>query len=195
MRAGRYAVKPIYAHLFATPLGNVAAALDADGRLFHLEFTDQTTTEAALGSIASAGETVIASAASCAAIEEQLGQYFRGERRAFTVPLALRGTEFQRQVWALLLSIPHGETTTYGELAARLGNPNAARAVGRANATNRIAIVVPCHRVIGANASLTGYAFGLARKQRLLALEEAIPANRNRIHTAGIVYAEAAAGP
>jgi methylated-DNA-[protein]-cysteine S-methyltransferase len=108
---------------------------------------------------------VIADPSPFAALEAQLGEYFRGERRIFNLPLVFHGTEFQRRVWNSLLTIPYGETATYGELAFRLGNPNA---------TNRIAIVVPCHRVVGANASLTGYAFGLARKERLLALEGAL---------------------
>jgi O-6-methylguanine DNA methyltransferase len=165
-------LKPVYAHLLSTPLGNVIAALDADGRLFRLEFTEEGVEEVGLR-VAAADEYVIADPAPFASLEAQLSEYFRGERRIFRLPLVFRGTEFQHRVWNSLLTIPYGETATYGELALRLGNANAARAVGRANATNRIAIVLPCHRVIGANADLTGYAFGLARKERLLALEGA----------------------
>jgi O-6-methylguanine DNA methyltransferase len=167
-------IKPVHIHLFPTALGNMVAALDADGRLFHLEFTEAPTVDEATCSIASAGEALIANARAFVALEEQLAEYLRGERRTFSLPLALRGTAFQQRVWSFLLTIPYGETTTYGEIAAQMGNPNAARAVGRANATNRIAVIVPCHRVVGANASLTGYAFGLARKERLLALEGAL---------------------
>lgn len=108
-----------------------------------------------------------------AAAREQLAAYFAGRRRGFDLPLAPEGTPFQRMVWQELLRIPPGETITYGELALRIGSPSASRAVGLANGRNPIAIVVPCHRVIGANGKLTGYAGGLARKQALLALEAA----------------------
>lgn len=101
----------------------------------------------------------------------QLNEYFAGQRRAFELPLAARGTPFQQQVWRALCDIPYGETTSYGALAARLGQPTASRAVGAANGRNPIGIVVPCHRVIGSAGALTGYAGGLERKQALLALE------------------------
>lgn len=103
----------------------------------------------------------------------QLRAYFDGELREFDLPLAPVGTDFQQRVWAALSQIPHGETASYGEVAARLGMTNAAsRAVGLANGRNPIPIVVPCHRVIGANGTLTGYAGGLERKQVLLGLEQ-----------------------
>ena len=101
----------------------------------------------------------------------QLQAYFAGELRDFELPLAARGTPFQQGVWRALRDIPYGETISYGELARRIGQPAAARAVGLANGRNPIAIVVPCHRVIGANGSLTGYGGGLARKRWLLAHE------------------------
>ncbi|NBE52707.1 methylated-DNA--[protein]-cysteine S-methyltransferase [Streptomyces boluensis] len=101
----------------------------------------------------------------------QLVEYFAGERTDFELPLHLNGTPFQREVWDGLLRIPYGETRTYGELAADLGRPQASRAVGLANGKNPIGIVVPCHRVVGANGSLTGYGGGLDRKRRLLDLE------------------------
>jgi methylated-DNA-[protein]-cysteine S-methyltransferase len=104
-------------------------------------------------------------------VEKELSEYFRGERKAFTVPLDMRGTHFQRQVWEALLGIPYGETRSYGQLANQLGNPNATRAVGAANGRNPIAIVVPCHRVIGFNGKLTGFAGGLDAKAHLLKLE------------------------
>lgn len=103
----------------------------------------------------------------------QLAEYFAGERTAFDLPLAPSGTPFQLRVWDELTRIPYGETIGYGELAARIGRPGAARAVGGANARNPIAIVVPCHRVVGGDGSLTGYAGGLGRKRALLALERA----------------------
>jgi methylated-DNA-[protein]-cysteine S-methyltransferase len=101
----------------------------------------------------------------------QLNEYFAGTRREFDLPLRLQGTTFQRSVWQALTKIPYGATLTYGEQAARIGNPNASRAVGLANGRNPISIVVPCHRVIGANGSLTGYGGGLERKRWLLAHE------------------------
>ncbi|MET8078634.1 methylated-DNA--[protein]-cysteine S-methyltransferase [Streptomyces sp. NPDC005303] len=103
--------------------------------------------------------------------EDQLEAYFKGELKAFTLELRLHGTPFQRTVWEQLRRIPHGETRTYGELADALGNPKASRAVGLANGRNPIGIVVPCHRVVGADGSLTGYGGGLERKQRLLDFE------------------------
>jgi methylated-DNA-[protein]-cysteine S-methyltransferase len=98
----------------------------------------------------------------------QLSEYFNNQRTSFDVALNPDGTHFQQQVWEMLLKIPFGETTTYGELAREMGNPKAMRAVGRANGTNKIPIIIPCHRVIGLNGSLTGFAGGLERKQWLL---------------------------
>ncbi|NMO37523.1 methylated-DNA--[protein]-cysteine S-methyltransferase [Streptomyces sp. GMY01] len=103
--------------------------------------------------------------------EEQLAAYFAGELREFTLELSLTGTPFQRRVWEELRRIPYGETRSYGELATALGAPGASRAVGLANGRNPVGIIVPCHRVVGANGSLTGYGGGLPRKQRLLDLE------------------------
>jgi methylated-DNA-[protein]-cysteine S-methyltransferase len=101
----------------------------------------------------------------------QLDEYFAGQRREFDLPLDPRGTDFQRSVWTALRAIPFGETRSYGELARQLGNPSAMRAVGAANGGNPISIVVPCHRVIGANGSLTGFGGGLDAKAWLLAHE------------------------
>ena len=101
----------------------------------------------------------------------ELNAYFAGKLREFTIPLDLRGTSFQRQVWDLLCGIPWGETRSYGQIAKGLGRPRAARAVGRAVGTNPVSIVVPCHRVIGSNGALTGYGGGLDRKAALLKLE------------------------
>ncbi|RUP05154.1 MAG: methylated-DNA--[protein]-cysteine S-methyltransferase [Mycobacterium sp.] len=102
----------------------------------------------------------------------QLDAYFAGELCDFDVPLDLHGTEFQRRVWEALLTIPYGETRSYGQIAEQIGAPGAARAVGLANGHNPIAIIVPCHRVIGAAGKLTGYGGGLDRKQTLLTLEK-----------------------
>jgi methylated-DNA-[protein]-cysteine S-methyltransferase len=103
--------------------------------------------------------------------EKQLTEYFAGERREFDLPLDMRGTPFQKEVWDALLGIPFGETKSYGDLAKQLGNPGAGRAVGAANGRNPISIVVPCHRVIGSSGKLTGFAGGLDVKARLLEME------------------------
>ncbi|MGE5323980.1 MAG: methylated-DNA--[protein]-cysteine S-methyltransferase [Actinomycetota bacterium] len=103
--------------------------------------------------------------------EEQLKAYFRGDLRDFTLPLDLHGTPFQLRCWKALRGIPYGKTCSYGDLAQRVGRPRAFRAVGQANHNNPVAIVVPCHRVIGANGTLTGYGGGLSVKQALLRLE------------------------
>lgn len=101
----------------------------------------------------------------------QLREYFAGSLRSFNLPILLEGTSFQKSVWQVLMDIPYGETISYGEQARRLGNPAAVRAVGLANGRNPVPIVVPCHRVIGANGTLTGYGGGLVIKEALLALE------------------------
>lgn len=106
-------------------------------------------------------------------VVRQLDEYFAGERREFDLPLDLRGPDFHVRCWKALLRIPYGQTWTYGQLAADVGSPQASRAVGQANHHNPVAIIVPCHRVIGSNGSLTGYGGGLAAKQFLLKLEGA----------------------
>lgn len=111
------------------------------------------------------GELVLA----CAG---ELSEYFAGKRTFFDLPLAPEGTPFQKRVWKALCSIPYGETRTYGEIAEMIGSPKAARAVGMANHNNPVMILIPCHRVIGADGSLTGYACGVEVKKRLLALEK-----------------------
>lgn len=108
---------------------------------------------------------------------DQLDEYFAGERTEFDVPLRLTGTPFQRSVWDQLLTIPYGETRSYGQLADALGRSGASRAVGLANGKNPVSIIVPCHRVIGSTGSLTGYGGGLDRKQRLLVFEGAARAS------------------
>ncbi len=106
---------------------------------------------------------------------EQLDAYFAGERKSFDLPLAAAGTPFQERVWKTLRSIPFGHTTSYGEIATRMGEPKAVRAVGAANGRNPISIIVPCHRVIGANGDLTGFGGGIERKRWLLEHEGALP--------------------
>lgn len=104
--------------------------------------------------------------------ERQLGEYFAGQRTRFELPLSFLGTPFQKTVWAALLDIPYGARRSYGDMAAGLGKPSAARAVGAANGRNPLSIIVPCHRLIGANGSLTGFAGGLDAKRYLLDLED-----------------------
>jgi O-6-methylguanine DNA methyltransferase len=103
---------------------------------------------------------------------DQLKEYFAGTRKNFTLPLDLRGTPFQKQVWAALGQVPYGQTCSYGEIASRIGKPGSARAVGMANHNNPIPIVIPCHRIIGADGSLTGYGAGIHIKEKLLNLEK-----------------------
>jgi len=151
-----------------SPIGPLTL-IAQDGRLagVHMEITRYEPDARALGpAVASESDPVLDAAAS------QLDAYFRGELTAFDLPLSLEGTPFQRCVWAALQSIPYGETISYGELARRIGQPSASRAVGLANGRNPVAIVVPCHRVIGADGSLTGYGGGMDRKRFLLALEQ-----------------------
>lgn len=109
-----------------------------------------------------------------APVEEQLGAYFAGRLTTFDVDLDPEGTEFQRKVWARLRAIPYGEVRSYGQIAAEIGQPKASRAVGLANGRNPIAVIVPCHRVIGADGSLTGFGGGLGRKKALLDLERGL---------------------
>ncbi len=105
--------------------------------------------------------------------EQQLADYFAGTLRRFSVPLDFRGTDFQKSVWAALLTIPFGETRSYSQIACAIGRPRAVRAVGAANGRNPISIIAPCHRVVGADGSLTGFAGGLEAKRTLLELERA----------------------
>jgi methylated-DNA-[protein]-cysteine S-methyltransferase len=148
-----------------TPIGDLTASFDDDGALTALDLPGRGPAEATTPGAADAeGEAV-------ARVAAQVAEYFAGERTAFDLTLRPTGTLFERRVWDELARIPYGTTTTYAELAVRIGHPGSARAVGRANGRNPIAIVVPCHRVIGSNGSLTGYAGGLELKASLLALE------------------------
>jgi len=108
--------------------------------------------------------------------ERQISEYLEGKRRVFELPLRLEGSDFQKEVWEAVSHVPYGRTASYGEIAHVIGKPGASRAVGAANGANPIPIVVPCHRVIGSNGSLTGYGGGLALKSRFLALEGILPA-------------------
>ena len=146
-----------------SPVGLLTLA-GRDGRLMHLRMVDQTYEPSHDGweSNTSAFPEAV----------DQLESYFAGELFAFELDLHMVGTPFQRKVWEALLTIPYGQTRSYGEIALQIGSPGASRAVGLANGHNPIGIVVPCHRVIGSNGSLTGYGGGLDRKRALLALEK-----------------------
>jgi methylated-DNA-[protein]-cysteine S-methyltransferase len=146
-----------------SPVGELLASADAVGRITGLHFDGHRTPARDAG--------WVRDEEALAPLRRQLEEYFAGERREFELDLAPSGTPFQLSVWRALCAIPYGETASYGEIAATVGQPGAARAVGGANNRNPIAIVIPCHRVIGANGTLTGYGGGLPRKQRLLALE------------------------
>jgi methylated-DNA-[protein]-cysteine S-methyltransferase len=146
-----------------SPVGPLTIVVDEEGRLMELSFA-----RAGRGEVAAvAGD----STAHCARVADQLREYFASERKNFELELAPRGTPFQLAVWSALRRIPFGDTISYAELARRIGKPAAVRAVGSANGANPIAVIVPCHRVIGSNGSLTGYGGGIERKQWLLTHE------------------------
>ena len=154
-----------------TPIGEIDVVTDGEGRLRVLEFHDQPQRLARALRLHHMGQTV-ETGATPAAVREGLAAYFAGALAALkAVPWAIGGTAFQRQVWNALVEIPLGEATTYARLAQRIGRPSAVRAVGLANGANPIAVVVPCHRVIGTSGALTGYGGGVERKRWLLAHE------------------------
>ena len=149
--------------IFDSPVGLLHARA-RDGALVELSFFRHRRNERP-------GDGTLDDVAIVNAAEKQIGEYFAGRRTQFDVPLDLQGPEFHRRVWAALLEIPYGKTMSYGQLATKLGAPESARAVGTANGANPVAIIVPCHRVIGADGTLVGYGGGLRRKQLLLDLE------------------------
>ncbi|HVA04401.1 MAG TPA: methylated-DNA--[protein]-cysteine S-methyltransferase [Acidimicrobiales bacterium] len=156
-----------------SPLSPLWLRADAKGRLTDLRIGDDDTGPGpqCLGDVdigLDAGRALDVAAA-------QLAEYFARQRQTFDIPLAMEGSPFQRQVWAELLQIPFGTTASYGDVAAHMGRTGAARAVGHANARNPIAIIVPCHRVIGSSGGLTGYGGGLRAKRYLLDLEAQVP--------------------
>lgn len=158
-----------YTSKFETPHGSMLVAVDEDGNVVRVVFPNEHDQWA--DEIAAKHYTAIPDADRCAAAVRQLIEYFAGKRRRFDLPLKPGGTAFQQKVWTALTTIPYGTTITYRDLARRIGNPAAVRAVGRANATNPIPIIIPCHRVIGADGSLTGFGGGLPLKEVLLRLE------------------------
>jgi methylated-DNA-[protein]-cysteine S-methyltransferase len=147
-------------YVLQTPIGALTL-LGTDQVLEEIQFDD--------GRVDAGNRQDVSKALEQAAV--QLTEYFEGKRNDFDVPLELKGSDFQKKVWNELRNIPYGETISYGDLARRVGNPSAARAVGSANARNPIPIIVPCHRVIGTNGSLVGFGGGLSTKSYLLGLE------------------------
>lgn len=157
-----------------SPCGPLLCVVNSAGAVVRIEFNDPgegRDRRKLLEKMQDAGIEIVEDPQRTAELRRQLAEYFAGERREFDLELAPEGTPFERSVWEALRTIPFGETRSYGEIAAAIGHPGAARAVGRANGANPIPIVVPCHRVIGSNGSLTGFGGGLENKSRLLELE------------------------
>lgn len=154
--------------LYQSPVGELFLEINNDGALTHLLFTGSPSFDRDM--LAGIDPDVIQEGLS--SVVQQLDEYFSGKRRDFELPLAPSGTEFQEKVWEALRTIPYGETISYRELARRVGNPDAARAVGLANGKNPISIIIPCHRVIMIDGSLGGYSGGIGIKEKLLALEQ-----------------------
>lgn len=165
---------PAWARWIDTPLGGMVAVASNQG-LGILEFVDRPMLETQFKRYtAKTGRRIVPGPhPTLDLIEQEIAEFFAGRLRVFTCPLDLAGTPFQEVVWQQLLTIPAGQVRSYADQARRIGKPNAVRAVGRANGDNRLAIIVPCHRVIGANGDLTGYGGGLWRKKQLLDLEGA----------------------
>ena len=161
-------------HRIDTSLGPIHVAFDADAAVIYLGFAEHESRRLLLAKLARLEPALRPDTAAVARLRDQLEAYATGHRQAFELRFRLHGSPFEQRVWAALQHIPFGETRSYGQLAADLGDPNLSRAVGRANGANPVSILVPCHRVIGASGALTGYAGGLAMKERLLRLEGAI---------------------
>jgi len=165
-----------FAAWLRTPLGPMIAAATSRGVCL-LEFTDRRMLETQLEILARRLRLPLVPGDNQALgqLKAELAEYFAGRRRVFEVPVQVKGSPFQERVWQELVEIPYGETRSYEEIAKRVGSPGAVRAVGQANGMNRIAIVLPCHRVVNKSGKLGGYGGGLWRKQRLLALEQGQP--------------------
>ena len=158
-----------------TPLGTMIACANENG-ICMLEFSDRKALPTELKEISKHFDANIVQGENphFKTLEKELEEYFEGKRKDFTVPLSPVGTDFQKKVWEILRTIPYGTTRSYQQQADILGNPKAVRAVANANGLNKISIIIPCHRVIGSNGTLTGYGGGIWRKQKLLELEKAI---------------------
>lgn len=164
----------VYVDTVESPAGELAFAVDGDGALVALHFVEGDGDRGLEESLEDEGFAVSRDEGRTAGAREELREYYAGERREFGLPLQLVGSEWQKAVWRELTRIPYGETRSYGQIADRLDRPGAARAVGRANATNRLPLVVPCHRVIAADGTLGGFNGGLHIKERLLEHERGV---------------------
>jgi methylated-DNA-[protein]-cysteine S-methyltransferase len=158
----------LYRSTLETPAGRLALAVDTQGTLVEILLPNRRPTAPSPEPLSPAATQGMR------AVRQQLDEYFSGKRRIFDLPMRPEGSSFEQQVWNRLLEIPYGDTTSYGAIAIALGLSNGARAVGRANGANPIPIVIPCHRVIGSDGTLTGYGGGLPLKRILLELEGAI---------------------
>ncbi|HRL22658.1 MAG TPA: methylated-DNA--[protein]-cysteine S-methyltransferase [Alcaligenes sp.] len=164
---------------FETPLGAMRLVADPQGALLRLDFEEQSVHGLAAQQVAG----LVQDPSLLAPVQLQLQDYFEGRRRQFDLPINPQGTEFQRQVWQALRTIPYGQTWTYGQMAEHLGRPKAMRAVGQACGLNPLCVLVPCHRVQGADGGLTGFSSGLHRKATLLDFERRVRATgQGHIH-------------
>lgn len=163
------AISNLASQTVASPVGTLTLVADATG-LAAILWPNDSATRVPLGPLTEDPNHPILTQAAT-----QLSEYFAGKRQTFTLPLSFHGTPFQQKVWQALLTIPFGQTRTYAQIARQIGSPEAVRAVGAANGKNPISIVAPCHRVIGANGKLTGFAGGMAAKAKLLDLENGTP--------------------
>jgi methylated-DNA-[protein]-cysteine S-methyltransferase len=157
---------------FKSPFGDLIIVVDEAGTLTYVALPNGHARWA--NEVIERGLRVVDDPQRCGPVFQQLEEYFQHKRQAFDLPLRAEGTDFQRSVWTALQAIPYGSTITYKTLAQQIGQPEAVRAVGRANGSNPIPIVIPCHRVIGADGSLTGFGGGLLLKEQLLDLEGAL---------------------
>jgi O-6-methylguanine DNA methyltransferase len=163
-----------YLETIETPIGGIIFATDEKGALLSLKFLDGDYPATLEQELIEEGYELTENTTYTARARQELTEYFAGTRQQFELEVVMRGSDFQKAVWQKLRQIPYGETRTYGQLAKLLGDPKTVRAVGRANATNRIPLVIPCHRVIGADGSLTGFAGGIQIKQKLLSFESKV---------------------
>ncbi|MEJ8598593.1 methylated-DNA--[protein]-cysteine S-methyltransferase [Riemerella anatipestifer] len=165
----------LYSKNIDTPLGEMIAIVDDNG-IYLLEFTDKKHLDTELKKLCSSLNSNVKETSNphLETLEKELNLYFNQNLKEFSVPIQLLGTPFQKQVWQTLLKIPYGSTKSYLQQAIMMDSPKAVRAVANANSLNKIAIIVPCHRVIGSNGTLTGYAGGLWRKEELLQLEKSL---------------------
>lgn len=162
----------LYADTFPCPMADIVTAVDEGGVVKHLYFVTDASRARAVGFIRRGVDEVTWEGRRCEDLRAQVDEFFQGSRTNFDLPFKADGTPFQMEVWRALLDIPFGETASYGEVAASIGRPKSSRAVGRANGTNPISLLIPCHRVIGAGGELTGYGGGIAVKRSLLDFEQ-----------------------